>query len=53
MGVDRRRDLGQGHRLGEEQEGGQGLREGTSAHGQRVQRWVRWVQVGPQERLKF
>ena len=34
MAVYRRRDLGQDHRPGEKQEGGQGLREGSSAHSQ-------------------
>ena len=45
MGVDRRRDLGQDHCPGEEQEGGQGLREGASAHSQWVQRRIRRIQV--------
>ena len=44
VAVNRRRDLGQDHRAGEEQESGQGLRPGSRPHSQRVGRWVRRVQ---------
>lgn len=40
---DRRRDLGQGHRLREEQTRGQGVREGARSHRQRLQRRLRRI----------
>lgn len=41
----RRRDLGEGHSPGEEQEGGEGVRQGSGAHRQRLGRRIRRVPV--------
>lgn len=45
VGPDRRRDLGQDHLHGEEQEGGQSVRAHARAHRQRIGGRIRRIQV--------
>lgn len=45
MDADRRRDLGQSDRAGEEPSGGQGLRPSADTHRQRFRRGIRRIQV--------
>ena len=47
VAVNRRRDLGQDHRPGEKQTGGQGLRQGAGSDSERLWWRLRWVQDRP------